>query len=680
MGLQINSTTGEIDVDQSTAGTYQVTRTVTNSNDPNNPSSATDIVVINDADNAAFSYSGSPFDINNATNPTPTVTGLSGGTFNSIDHFEFNGTDDFIDFPVQADFPDVYIMPQDPRTLSAWVNPSSIPTGGTTKAIIGNKLWKTAYYQGYALFMSSGGALEFIFWLNQTNVSRYFRVITTETLSTGNWYNVVVTDNGNLDSNTTSATDILNNYTIYINNVPATLTNISSGLPSGFIGSANNWYGARLNIGAGEGYTSLNNTTYFPGLISNASIFTESLTSAKVSELYNNGIPGNLSNHSSSSNLVGWWKLGNDATYNSSTSTWSFPNAANPGTGGGTSTSLPSTAIRTIDLNSTTGLISLSNSNVGTYGVIYNTTGATGSICPATSTQSVQLVNTNFDFPSAVCNVSGSPTILPTNFTQQTGGVFSISPTSGSPGIDATSGLLSPAGSTAGTYAITYTIGSNSTTKNITSGAVLVPSTTTNTSALSFNGTSSYIQASGVTDLNGLNTMSFSLWIKGIVPQANAYVTALTIADSTTNQAQFVFSQANTANNFNFYVRTSTGGVTYGTPATTGTGFLNGNWRHVVGTYDGVNIKLYVDGVLVSGGSISRTGNLITATGELYLGRSYQSASNFFDGEIDEVAVWDTVLTSCDAAGIYQASSNGTTADLSTIYPSNLKYYNRMGD
>jgi hypothetical protein len=42
--------------------------------------------------------------------------------------------------------------------------------------------------------------------------------------------------------------------------------------------------------------------------------------------------------------------------------------------------------------------------------------------------------------------------------------------------------------------------------------------------------------------------------------------------------------------------------------------------------------------------------------------------------------MWNKAITSCDVVGIYQASSNGITADLSTVYPSNLKYYNRMGD
>ena len=80
--LSINSTTGEIDVSASDAGEYIITRTVTNS--PGSLSTtATDIVTINPADNAAFSYSGSPYDLASASNPTPTVTGLSGGAFSA---------------------------------------------------------------------------------------------------------------------------------------------------------------------------------------------------------------------------------------------------------------------------------------------------------------------------------------------------------------------------------------------------------------------------------------------------------------------------------------------------------------------------------------------------------------------------------------------------------------------
>jgi len=200
-----------------------------------------------------------------------------------------------------------------------------------------------------------------------------------------------------------------------------------------------------------------------------------------------------------------------------------------------------------------------------------------------------------------------------------------------------------------------------------------------NAEAMSFNGTDQYVQAT-VTDLNGLNTMSFSLWVKAVSgAQADSYASILAIGDTTTNTGQMFFSQSNLDNNFKFFVRTSAG---YGTPATTGIGFLNGDWRHVVGTYDGTNLKLYVDGSQVS--SVSRTGNLITATGELYISRTYSSA-NFFNGEIDEVAIFNTALSASKIQQIYDATAvvDGVpqTANLFTGgLSSSLVYWNRMGD
>jgi len=76
-GLTINSTTGVIDVDASTKGaTYVVTYTDTDSD------IATANVTLNALDNAAFSYSASSY-TQADTDPTPTITGLTGGTFSA---------------------------------------------------------------------------------------------------------------------------------------------------------------------------------------------------------------------------------------------------------------------------------------------------------------------------------------------------------------------------------------------------------------------------------------------------------------------------------------------------------------------------------------------------------------------------------------------------------------------
>ena len=57
-------------------------------------------------------------------------------------------------------------------------------------------------------------------------------------------------------------------------------------------------------------------THYVKGSISNLSIWNTALTSSQVTELYNEGVPSNLNNHSAYSNLVNWWQLGSNSSFN----------------------------------------------------------------------------------------------------------------------------------------------------------------------------------------------------------------------------------------------------------------------------------------------------------------------------------------------------------------------------
>jgi len=72
-GLSIDSSTGVIDVSASTAGTYTVTYSI---------GPTEDTITIEAVDDATFSYSASSFP-QDGSNPSPNVTGLSGGTFSA---------------------------------------------------------------------------------------------------------------------------------------------------------------------------------------------------------------------------------------------------------------------------------------------------------------------------------------------------------------------------------------------------------------------------------------------------------------------------------------------------------------------------------------------------------------------------------------------------------------------
>jgi hypothetical protein len=81
-------------------------------------------------------------------------------------------------------------------------------------------------------------------------------------------------------------------------------------------------------------------------------------------------------------------------------------------------------------------------------------------------------------------------------------------------------------------------------------------------------------------------------------------------------------------------------------------GFITLNsWIHCVVTYDGSgNVEFYTNGVSAGSGSISWTDGIGTCN--TYIG-TYLGTSNYFNGEIDEVGVWDRVLTSTEVTELY---------------------------
>ena len=94
-------------------------------------------------------------------------------------------------------------------------------------------------------------------------------------------------------------------------------------------------------------------TEYIDSQMSNVSIWNTNLTSPQVTELYNNGTPSNLSNHSATSNLVSWWKLDASDTYDYSTGNWTIEDHA--GSNDGTSSGMTQANLVQSDLSFTSG-------------------------------------------------------------------------------------------------------------------------------------------------------------------------------------------------------------------------------------------------------------------------------------------------------------------------------------
>ena len=98
-------------------------------------------------------------------------------------------------------------------------------------------------------------------------------------------------------------------------------------------------------------------------------------------------------------------------------------------------------------------------------------------------------------------------------------------------------------------------------------------------------------------------------------------------------------------------------------------------WFHFVLTYDGTDIRTYIDGVLkdttaASGNGTGSTASLTT------IGSYHGGGTNNFDGVVDEVGYWSRALSSAEIEELYN-NGNGLQYPF-TKGPANLKSLNSI--
>lgn len=104
--------------------------------------------------------------------------------------------------------------------------------------------------------------------------------------------------------------------------------------------------------------------------------------------------------------------------------------------------------------------------------------------------------------------------------------------------------------------------------------------------------------------------------------------------------------------------------------------FSINNWHHFGIVRSGSTVTFYIDGV--DQGSPDTSSAAFTANTKLrYLASNYPTNTQLVNGYMDEIALWTTTLSPTDVQNIYNATTTGKTADLSSLSPT--AWY-RMGD
>jgi hypothetical protein len=85
-------------------------------------------------------------------------------------------------------------------------------------------------------------------------------------------------------------------------------------------------------------------------------------------------------------------------------------------------------------------------------------------------------------------------------------------------------------------------------------------------------------------------------------------------------------------------------------------------WHHVAGTYDGTTMSVYIDGAL--DGSLSTTTAVLTNTEPLYIGVDLPGATEYFDGALSEVRVWNVARSAADIKAAMNSRLVGTESGL----------------
>ncbi|HUT96047.1 MAG TPA: TasA family protein [Candidatus Paceibacterota bacterium] len=149
-----------------------------------------------------------------------------------------------------------------------------------------------------------------------------------------------------------------------------------------------------------------------------------------------------------------------------------------------------------------------------------------------------------------------------------------------------------------------------------------------------------------VADASSLNPSQITLeaWVKNSeTPGAYKYIIDKHYSGSFASYAFYTGSSGG----LRFYIGHSGGFVL--SPAV-GAGIWDNNWHHVVGTYDGSKVRLYVDGAEIGSGTAT-TVNITYNSNNFYLG-SYGNGF-YWKGLIDEIKIYDKALDFSEVVSHY---------------------------
>lgn len=167
--------------------------------------------------------------------------------------------------------------------------------------------------------------------------------------------------------------------------------------------------------------------------------------------------------------------------------------------------------------------------------------------------------------------------------------------------------------------------------------------------ALSFDGSNDYVEVQNSPSLNPTNEISVEAWYKTVSFSGNGNNAIVDKGYSSHTTPYYQYHLGVTGDQYSshtagFCFNVAVGGVLYS--ARTGANFWTpDNWYHIIGTYDGSSVNLYVDDVLID--STPASGTMTDYNSNVRIGgfnNLERVGIDYLPGLVDEVRIYNHAI------------------------------------
>mgnify|MGYP003384325531 CR=1 FL=1 len=412
------------------------------------------------------------------------------------------------------------------------------------------------------------------------------------------------------------------NYKLYVNGVEAWSVSAT--------GTPNPGAGMRLGY-IDDGSIA---AQYFQGKMAEAAFFLRDMDASEVSALYNKKLTGNKNN------LIGYWPLdGND------TSAIAFDKSAyeNNGVITGASPVTNTLNLTTISTNEeTTSVFDFDTFNTTeNWGITYSITGGTDSALFAIVSTTGKL--SFLDIANATEGSSYAVEITATGSGENVVNTYTIN-------------VVDASINTAPTLTTATTINTQEGLDDVQTAIQATDESITN-SAINFDGVDDHVVLSNETAFDFTSEITLQVWMKSSAA-ADTWDGMITKGDGA-----WRLHRTSGANTINF--ATNQGASVISIDSTTDV--FDGKWHQITATFDGTDLKIYVDGVVEN--TLTSVGTIDTNNIAVAIGANLETVPlRYFDGAMNDIRIWNKALSEADIQANINQELNGNEAGLVAYY------------